>query len=137
MPTLTILLDFHITFHCLELFGEKTLKRSQRQAYFQQLLADECYTQTNRFPEDEYEFSLTLSAITEDVLFIRTEDGQYLRIPKSVHPQLPDVHFNENTGLIRFQSATYLAFDSRALYFDITTDEQRDALGIKVVNHIE
>ena len=118
-------------------FGEKTLKRSQRQGYFQQLLADERYTQTNRFPEDEYEFTLALSAITEDALYIPTDDGQYLRIPKSMHPQLPDVHFNENTGLIHFQSATYLAFDSRNLYFDITTDAQREALGVTLVRQIE
>ena len=118
-------------------FGEKTLKRSQRQAYFQQLLADERYKQINRFPEDEYVFTLALYAITEDALYILNDDGQYLRVPKSMHPQLPDVHFSEDAGLIHFQSATYLAFDSRNLYFDITTEAQREALGIKLVQRIE
>ena len=118
-------------------FGEKTLKRSQRQAYFQQLLADERYKQINSFPEDEYVFTLALYAITEDALYILNDDGQYLRVPKSMHPQLPDVHFSEDAGLIHFQSATYLAFDSRNLYFDITTEAQREALGIKLVQRIE
>ena len=118
-------------------FGHKTLHRSQREEYFIQLLSDERYTQINRFPEDEYQFTQELAAITEDALFIFTDDNQYFRVPKSLHPQLPYVHFYEDIGLIRFQSATYLAFDCRSIYYEITTAEQREALGITLVRRIE
>ena len=116
----------------------RQLTRSKQEDYFQHCLDDEHYTKTNRFADDEYTFILCLHTITEDALFFETEEeGRLLRVPKSMHPQLQNVHFGENAGLLQFKDSQYLAFDDRHLYFEITTEKQRKALGItKCKKHI-
>ena len=110
----------------------RQLTRSKQEDFFQHCLDDEHYTKTNRFADDEYTFRLCLHTITEDALFFEMEEeGSLLRVPKSMHPQLPDVHFGENAGLLRFKDSLYLAFDDRHLVFEITTEEQRKKLGIE------
>lgn len=109
----------------------RQLTRSKQEVFFQHCLDDEHYTKTNRFADDEYTFRLCLHTITEDALFFEMEEeGSLLRVPKSMHPQLPDVHFGENAGLLRFKDSLYLALDDRHLYFEITTRRQRKKLGI-------
>lgn len=126
-------------------FQLKHLKRSGREDYFLQLLEDENYQRVNRFPEDEYTFFRGLAALTEDAVYVSYDDG-FLRVPKSLNPQLPDVCFGENIGLIHLRrghgkqkdaGSTYLAFDDRSLYYEVTTARQRKALGIEVVERIE
>ena len=110
----------------------RQLTRSKQEEFFQHCLDDEHYTKTNLFADDEYTFLLCLHTITEDALFFEMEEeGSLLRVPKSMHPQLPDVHFGENAGLLQFKDSLYLAFDDRHLYFEITTEKQRKKLGIE------
>ncbi|MBQ9558946.1 MAG: hypothetical protein IJV08_03060 [Bacteroidaceae bacterium] len=110
----------------------RQLTRSRQEDFFQQRLDDEHYTKTNLFADDEYTFRLCLHTLTEDALFFEMEDGELLRVPKSMHPQLPDVQFSENAGVLCFKDSQYLVFDDRNLHFEITTEEQRKKLGIEV-----
>lgn len=123
-------------------FQLKHLKRSGREAFYERILGDESYVQVNAFPQDEYTFMLGLVAITEDAIFVQKDEDNCLRVPKSMNPQLSDVRFGENIGVIRLQKgggktkdaeAVYLAFDDRRLYFEVTTARQQKALGIEVV----
>lgn len=119
-------------------FHLKQLTRSQEEKFFQRCLDNRRYTKTNLYAEYEYTFHLWLHTITEDALFFETEEeGCLLRVPKSLHPQLHNVHFGENAGLLQFKDSQYLAFDDRHLYFEITTEKQRKQLGItKCKKHI-
>lgn len=108
----------------------KSLKKSEREDFFLKILEDPRYSKVNMCSEDEYTFTQALAAITEDALFIETDDEKYLRVPKDLHPQLEDVQFNEDVGIIKLQDATFVAFDTRLLYFEVTSDEQRRQLGI-------
>ena len=118
------------------------MKRSGREAFYERILGDESYVQVNAFPQDEYTFMLGLVAITEDAIFVQKDEDNCLRVPKSMNPQLSDVRFGENIGVIRLQKgggkakdaeAVYLAFDDRRLYLEVTTARQQKALGIEVV----
>ena len=120
--------------HWLQL---KALKRSEREDFFLKILENPRYTKVYVCRENEYDFTQTLKAITEDALYIETDDGQYLRVPKDLHPQLKDVHFNEDVGIIKFQDSSFIAFDNRLLYYEVTTAKQRQELGIEVVERIE
>lgn len=126
-------------------FHQRRLKRSCREAFLQNLLADRSYRQVDNFPEDEYTFTLSLAAITEDALYVGQDDGSYLCVPKSLDTLLSDVCFGESVGIIRLKKglgrhkdaeAVYLAFDDRRLYYEVTTARQRKALGIEVVDRI-
>lgn len=127
-------------------FHLQSLRKSKREHFFQDILEDESYKKINAYPEDEYTFTICLTAITEDALYIWQDEGSYLRVPKSLNPQLNDVHFGESVGLIRLHKGhgrqkekeiVYLSFDDRRLYYEVTTARQRQELGIEVVDKIE
>lgn len=115
-------------------FHLRNLKRSSREAFFLDILENENYRQLNECPEDEYTFSICLAAITVEALYVQWDEENFLRVPKSLNRQLEDLHFGESTGIIRMNNGpVFLAFDDRRLYYEVTTEKQRRALGTEVV----
>ena len=65
-----------------------------------------------------------------------TRYPRYYKIPKSLNDVLYDVQFGDNVGLITFASETYVAFDDKNLYYDVSSDEQMAKHGIQIVTLI-
>ncbi len=113
------------------------LTRSKNAAYFESLLKDDRYRRDNECGLDEYEFNLTLAAITADHIYIQSGEGGYYRVPKSLNEALEQVTFDSNVGVIRFEDSTYVAFDDHRLYFDVTNEEKMAHSGISLVDVIK
>jgi len=118
-------------------FRLKRLTRSKNAAYFESLLKDDRYRRDNECGLDEYEFNLTLTAITADYIYIQSGEGGYYRVPKSLNEALEQVTFDSNVGVIRFEDSTYVAFDDHRLYYDVTNEEKMAHSGISLVDVIK
>ena len=90
------------------------------------------YELKNRFVDYEYDFCLGLAAITERHLYIESSDGRIYKVPKSLNEVLEDVRFGDAVGILTYEDSTYIAFDDKILYYDVTTKEKMNRLGIVI-----
>ena len=119
-----------------EWFNVSRLTRSSHAKYFQSLLDDKNKVKINENSDSEYDFCCCLEAITLDHIYIPCDNGGYYKIPKSLNDVLEDVQFGDNVGLVKFEKSTFVAFDNKSLYYDVTTKEKMKANGIEVVKTI-
>ncbi len=116
--------------------GLKHLVRSKHAKFYQSLLDDECREHINEYAQDEYDMISQLAAITEDAIYLSDGEQAFYKVPKSLNEVLEDIHFGDNVGVLTFADATYLAFDDKSLYYDVTTVEKMEEYGIEIVNSI-
>ena len=123
-------------------FTLKQLKRSNNEAFFQNLLDSERYVKADCHTSDAYDFTISLAAITENYIYIRKDETMFYKVPKTLNDLLDEVDFNSSVGVLSFdrtpngQSSTYIAFDDFNLYYDISTSEMMAEHQIEVVNMI-
>ena len=123
-------------------FALKQLRRSEKAGFFMNLLEDERYEKTDSHANDNYDFIISLAAITNDHIYISKDETTYYKVPKSLNDLLDDVGFNSNAGVMSFKNtsngepATYIAFDDFNLYYNISTLELMAEHQIEVVNSI-
>lgn len=117
-------------------FNVSRLRRSSHAKYFQSLLDDKTKVKINENSDTEYDFCCCLAAITLEHIYLPCDNGGYYKIPKSLNDVLYDVHFGDNVGLITFEGSTFVAFDDKSLYYDVTTKEKMREYGIEVVKLI-
>ena len=123
-------------------FTLRQLRRSENEDFFQNLLDDERYEKIDSHASDDYDFTLSLAAITNDYIYISKDETTYYKVPKSLNGLLEEVGFNSNAGVMSFKntsddrSATYIAFDDFNLYYDISTLELMAKYQIEVVDSI-
>ncbi len=116
--------------------GLEHLKRSKHAKFYQSLLDDECREHINEYAQDDYEMTAQLVAITEDAIYLSNGEQAFYRVPKSLNEVLEDIHFGDNVGVLTFADATYLAFDDKSLYYDVTTTDKMKEYGIELVDSI-
>lgn len=136
----------HVSFSTLSADGQwfalKQLRRREKAGSFQRLLEDERYEKTDSHANDDYDFTLSLAAITSDHIYISKDETTYYKVPKSLNNLLSDVGFNSNVGVMSFKNTsdgeptTYIAFDDFNLYYNISTVELMAEHQIEVVNSI-
>ena len=90
----------------------------------------------NECSDADYIFDCCLAALTPSHIFMDCSQGGYYKIPKSLNDVLYDVQFGDNVGVITFEGSTYVAFDDKSLYYDVTTEEKMRDSGIEVVDAI-
>ena len=123
-------------------FTLRQLRRSKKEDFFQSLLDDGQYEKTDSHASDDYDFTISLAAITSDHIYISKNETTYYKIPKSLNGLLEEVGFNSNAGVMSFKNtadgepATYIAFDDFNLYYDISTKELMAEHQIEVVDSI-
>lgn len=104
--------------------------------FFKSLLDSSETIRVNQYAAEDYDFSMLLAAITNEYIYINHGEGSYYKIPKSLNDVLYDVQFGDNVGLITFASETYVAFDDKNLYYDVSSEEKMAKHGIKIVTSI-
>lgn len=117
-------------------FPLSKLKRNNLRL-FEQVVDNERYEKLNLFQSEAYIFNDDLAAITEDDIYIHDGEGTYYKISKSLNPLLESVHFGMTIGVMKFEDATYIAFDDLSLFFDISDVKKREKNGISVVREIK
>ena len=123
-------------------FALRQLRRSEKVDFFKHLLDDGQYEKTDSHASDDYDFTISLAAITSDHIYISKDETTYYKIPKSLNGLLEEVGFNSNAGVMSFKDtadgepATYIAFDDFNLYYDISTKELMAEYQIEVVDSI-
>ena len=123
-------------------FALRQLRRSGKEGTFQSMLDDGQYEQTDSHASDDYDFTISLAAITSDHIYISKDETTFYKIPKSLNALLEEVGFNSNAGVISFRNTadgapvTYIAFDDFNLYYDISTKELMTEHQIEVVDSI-
>ncbi len=118
-------------------FGLSLLTRSRHERFYLSLLEDEGKTRVNEFAEDDYELRQMMVAITHDAIYLKRDDHSYYRVPKGLNKVLEDTHFGDNVGILSLADATFVAFDDKGLYYDVTTVAKQQELGIELVDKIE
>ena len=89
------------------------------------------------FEDCEYEFYPNMYAITEDYIYIPTEnENEYYQVTKSAYEGLDKVQFGDNVGTMLMNNKQYLAFDEFMFYIATTKNELKK-YGKKKINHIE
>lgn len=84
----------------------------------------------------EYRFVPNLYAITQDAIFIPTEDGDKLyKIPKNSFDGFDQIHIGDSVGLLRMDNKTYFAFDEFLLYLPVTNIIMKK-YGITIVDSV-
>ena len=117
-------------------FTTKHLRRSTHQRLYQSYLDDETMEKVNEFADDEYMFQQNMVAITPDHIYVKHPQKGYYKVPKALCDVLYDVQFGESVGTLTFAGGTYIAFDDKNLYYDVTTEENMNEFGIEVVDAI-
>ena len=123
-------------------FDLKQLRRSEKEVFFQNLLDDERYEKIDSHANDNYDFSISLAAITNDHIYFYKDETTYYKVPKSLNGLLEEVGFNSNAGVMSFKNAsdgehtTYIAFDDYNLYYNISTLQLMAEHQIEVVDNI-
>ena len=123
-------------------FALRQLRWSEKVDFFKHLLDDGQYKKTDSNASDDYDFTISLAAITSDHIYISKDETTYYKIPKSLNGLLEEVGFNSNAGVMSFKNtadgepATYIAFDDFNLYYDISTKELMAEHQIEVVDSI-
>ena len=116
--------------------GLRHLRKSDMCEQYNRILNNERYLKINIYADEAYNFTISLAAITEDYIYIENTENCYYKIPKSLNDNLYDVSFKEKIGVVEYNNKTYIALDDRSLYWDVTTEDNRKALGIEVVEEI-
>ena len=119
-----------------EWFNVSRMIRSAHENFFKSLLDNNDKIRVNQYAADDYDFSMLLAAITNEHIYIKNGEGSYYKIPKSLNDVLYDVQFGDNVGLITFATETYVAFDDKNLYYDVSSEEQMAKSGIQIVTSI-
>ena len=123
-------------------FTLRQLRRCEKGNFFQSLLDDGQYEKTDSHASDDYDFIISLAAITSDHIYISKDEATYYRVPKSLNSLLEEVGFNSNAGVMSFkatadgEATTYIAFDDFNLYYDISKKELMAEHQIEVVDSI-
>ena len=90
-----------------------------------------------RFADCEYEFCINLYAVTQDALYIPTEQKhEYYKIPRDAYDGFEKIQLSDNVGTLKMNGKTYLAFDELLLYIP-TSKRELKKYGITKVNCIE
>ncbi len=88
------------------------------------------------FEDCEYEFHPNMYAITEDYIYIPTEnDNEYYQVPKDSYEGLDKVQFGDSVGTMVMDNRFYIVFDEFMLYIATTKNELKK-YGIKKVTQI-
>ena len=119
-----------------EWFSVSRMIRSAHESFFKSILDSSEKMRVNQYAADDYDFSMLLAAITNEHIYIKHDEGSYYKIPKSLNDVLYDVQFGDTVGLITFAAETYVAFDDKNLYYDVSSDEQMAKSGIQIVTSI-
>ena len=119
-----------------EWFKVARLIRSSHETYFKSILEDKGPTSKNLFAEDDYEFRMQLAAITNEHIYIKHGEGEYYKVPKSLNDILYDVQFGDDVGLVTFARETYVIFDNKNLYYDVSSEAKMTEHGIQIVSEI-
>ena len=123
-------------------FDLKQLRRSEKEVFFQNLLDDERYEKIDSHANDNYDFSISLAAITNDHIYFYKDETTYYKVPKSLNGLLEEVGFNSNAGVMSFKNAsdgeqtTYISFYDYNLYYNISTLQLMAEHQIEVVDNI-
>ncbi len=130
-------------------FSQKRLYRVEKESYYKSLI--EKSSLKNMCPEGEYSFEIRLAAITYDYLYIVIDekDKEYmhaseaefqcglLKVPKTIHSAFQNINFQSYFGIVKLQDNTiYLGSADHLLYYEITEPEQREELGIELVDGV-
>lgn len=118
-------------------FPAKELLRSNQSKQLKKLLKDKKYTIVNEFEQDDYKFNLSMVAITREYIYIPKHDETLYRVPKALNEALEQVGFNHSVGVIEFGDATFIAFDEHLLYYDVSTPEKMEELGIELTDAVD
>ena len=62
--------------------------------------------------------------------------GGFYKIPKSLNNVLYDVRFDDSAGVISFKESTYIVFDEKNIYLDVTTEEKMREAGVERTDSI-
>ena len=90
-----------------------------------------------RFADCEYEFHINLYAVTQDALYIPTnQEHEYYKIPRNAYDGFDKIQLSDNVGTLKMNGKVYLAFDEFLLYIPATKSELKK-YGITKVNCIE
>lgn len=119
-----------------EWFKVSRLIRSAHEKLFQGILSDSSIRRVNEYADDDYDFTMLLAAITQEYIYIKLGESQYYKVPRSLNDVLYDVQFGDNVGLLTFSNETYVAFDDKNLYYDVSSEEKMREYGIEIVNDI-
>lgn len=130
----------------------KSLYRIENKEYYNKLLENSNVQKNNIFANDEYSLILNAYAITHSHLYIKLEDDDlchlqwngtpssvlYLKIPKSLNPNLERLSLQDDWGICRFiDGDSYFAVVDSLLFFKINTESEREKLRIEIVDKIE
>lgn len=84
----------------------------------------------------EYTFIPNIYAITQEDIYIPTEDGEKLyKVPKSSFEGFEQIHINDSVGLLKMEDKTYFAFDEFLLYLQINSNTMKK-YGITIVDSV-
>ncbi len=119
-----------------EWFKLSDLIRSTHAKFYQTLLNDDSKEKVNEYALDDYELLHQMVAITTDAIYLKHGDQGYYKVPKSLNEVLEDIHFGDNVGILTFSDATYIAFDDKSIYYDVTSEDKMHKLGIMIVSSI-
>ncbi len=119
-----------------EWFSVSRMIRSAHENFFKSLLDSSEKIRVNQYAADNFDFSMLLAAITNEHIYIKHGEGTYYKIPKSLNDVFYDVQFGDNVGLITFASETYVTFDDKNLYYDVSSEEKMAKSGIQIVTLI-
>lgn len=123
-------------------FRCKQLHRVEKEDYFTRLLNDDRIEKVDDFADDAFDFLISLEAITNEHIYIKKDEEKCYKVPKSLNPLLDEVTFNDSIGTFTFKKKCqglpdiYIAFDDYGLYYDVSTEESMEELGIEVVDRI-
>ncbi len=119
-----------------EWFKVKQLNRIQSECKLAQTIT-KCigtYTKINLYPEYDYEISGNLFALTQEYIYIKSDDNNTTyRIPKSLNEALYTFEIYDSAGVAKYQKNTYIAFPLIPLYVEITTEEQMKQNNIEII----
>jgi|GEM_PF-3988386 len=96
------------------------------------------FTMVNKYPEDEYRYSVDIVAVTREDIFIDREEGGYYKLPRSVNAALDYVDVFDNIGILELTATgeRFIAIADMNLYFNISTPDRLTKLGIEIVYEI-
>jgi hypothetical protein len=111
-------------------------KVKERIAEFEACFDEGSFELINEFEEEEYNFTAPMAAITGTHIYLETNDGHYLKVPKSLDKSLDSISFNHNVFIVTFLDAKWIHFKDFGLSYDVTTPEMLSSNGIETVKDI-
>ena len=98
--------------------------------------SDKCEI-VKRFADCEYEFFLSMYAITQNAIYISTDNtNEYYKVPKDAYDGFEQIKFGDNVGTMKMNGKVYLVFDEFLLYIGTSRHELKK-YGITKVNRID